>query len=42
MTELQKESLYATFKLLPEAGFALLDTNLEESENGSIRMIYNI
>ena len=25
-----------------ESGFALLDTNLEESENGSIRMIYKI
>jgi predicted GNAT family N-acyltransferase len=29
-------------KFYKEAGFALLDTNLEESENGSIRMIYKI
>ena len=29
-------------KFYRESGFALLDTNLEESENGSIRMIYKI
>ncbi|MDO8611063.1 MAG: hypothetical protein Q7R95_11105 [bacterium] len=29
-------------KFYTEYGFALLDTNLEESENGSIRMIYKI
>lgn len=29
-------------KFYKEFGFALLDTNVEESENGSIRMIYKI
>jgi hypothetical protein len=29
-------------KFYTECGFALLDTNLEESEDGSIRMIYKI
>jgi len=29
-------------KFYTEYGFALLDTNVEESENGSTRMIYKI